>query len=580
MISKTVLTPTVGVDPRAALATSMHAAPGLYAVLLGSGISTAAGIPTGWQVVEDLIQKIATAEGVDPEDMGGTPEQWWSAQGHGQARYDTLLDALASTDAARQTILRNYFDPPPDQLGPVLPTSAHDALANLCAQGRVKLILTTNFDRLTERALDSVGISPQVITSPSAVVGMIPLTQASMTVVKLHGDYASGGLRNTPEELASYPPEWRQLLAQVFDEFGLVVVGWSGEWDTGLRESLDNSPSRRYPCYWATYQDSVSEDAKRLIDHRQATIIPTLGANEFLGDLVERIARLDHIAARRTRPTALRSYYYAPEQNSSPQGWSTLPLLQLRAVATVTPATVDTCGIFRPEQREALLIGLQGATVTRRLRDLSAAAAISATATAATPAPIDSWVITPDAHQSIDHCSYRLGGDASAGVSALVTVALPGFGRPGGSVVIKLDVAVSLASVLSLVDAARIMADGLVLTTSVITEALADVLPADSDVTHGELHLLAAPRPGTTADPSNEPNDLRQRLDLTSLGERGQVHPPHFGFAAHLPGPLTERQALELTIEAIDYMSLAAGWLDPRPGVALLREALGPVEVE
>lgn len=43
----TLLTPTLGVDPRVALATSMHAAPGVYAVLVGSGMSSAAGILTG-----------------------------------------------------------------------------------------------------------------------------------------------------------------------------------------------------------------------------------------------------------------------------------------------------------------------------------------------------------------------------------------------------------------------------------------------------------------------------------------------------------------------------------------------------
>ena len=37
------------------------------------------------------------------------------------------------------------------------------ALASLCAQGRIRLILTTNFDRLIERALDARGITAQVI---------------------------------------------------------------------------------------------------------------------------------------------------------------------------------------------------------------------------------------------------------------------------------------------------------------------------------------------------------------------------------------------------------------------------------
>src|SRR5262245_34663026 len=139
-----VPSPTIGVDGRVAIATAIHASPGVYAVLVGSGMSSAAGIPTGWQVVQDLIRKIAVVEGVSTDDLGNTPESWWEQQRRSEPRYDTLLQALASTDAARQALLRGYFDPQPNQGGPIRPTQGHHALATLCASGRVRLILTTN----------------------------------------------------------------------------------------------------------------------------------------------------------------------------------------------------------------------------------------------------------------------------------------------------------------------------------------------------------------------------------------------------------------------------------------------------
>src|SRR5690348_16272880 len=87
--------PTDGVDPRVSLATAVHAGRGVYAVLAGSGLSTSAGVKTGWQVVQDLIRKVAAAEGVDPEDLGDEPDKWWSRSGRPEPRYDTLLEALA-----------------------------------------------------------------------------------------------------------------------------------------------------------------------------------------------------------------------------------------------------------------------------------------------------------------------------------------------------------------------------------------------------------------------------------------------------------------------------------------------------
>src|SRR5665213_1909351 len=301
------------VDGRSALAVSMHALPGVYAVLVGSGMSTAAGIPTGWQVVQDLVRRVTTSEGVSAEELGDSPEEWWAAQGRAEPRYDTLLAAVASTDSARQQLLRGYFDPlPPER--PIQPTAAHMALASLCAVGRVRLILTTNFDRLIERALDAVGITPQVVARTEVIAGMTPLPHAPVTVLKLHGDYAMPGLRNSPDELSAYPPEMDALLDRVFDEWGLLVVGWSATYDIALGNAIARAPSRRYPTFWTSHEGLLTEEARRLVDLRQARVLDTRGADEFLPDLVERLDRLDELARRRVRPRTLRTYSFMPDQ--------------------------------------------------------------------------------------------------------------------------------------------------------------------------------------------------------------------------------------------------------------------------
>ena len=107
-----VAPPGPGLDPTLALALGVVASPGVYALLLGSGTSTAAGIPTGWGVVSDLIRKVATLQG-DQEARAAEadPEGWWASQGHGELRYDTLLEALAPSVAARRDLLHDYFEP-------------------------------------------------------------------------------------------------------------------------------------------------------------------------------------------------------------------------------------------------------------------------------------------------------------------------------------------------------------------------------------------------------------------------------------------------------------------------------------
>ena len=49
------------IDPVQSLAFSIQSNPGVYALLLGSGVSRPASIPTGWEIVFDLIGKLASA---------------------------------------------------------------------------------------------------------------------------------------------------------------------------------------------------------------------------------------------------------------------------------------------------------------------------------------------------------------------------------------------------------------------------------------------------------------------------------------------------------------------------------------
>lgn len=279
----------------------MHAQPGVYAVLLGSGVSTGAGVPTGWGVVKTLVRRAAAAASPDEEGSlrlaEDDPEAWWEEHGEGPLGYATLLEALGRTPAARQGLLADFFEPTDEdrEAGIKVPSRAHHAVAQLVKKGLVRVILTTNFDRLMEQALEAAGVSPQVVSRPEAVNGMAPLVHARATVIKLHGDYKDLGTRNTPEELSTYPEQWTTLLAQVFDEYGLVISGWSADWDTALVGALDASASRRYPLYWDS-RSSKGETAQRLLANRQGLVLPSAGADELFGGLVESIEALDRLA--------------------------------------------------------------------------------------------------------------------------------------------------------------------------------------------------------------------------------------------------------------------------------------------
>ena len=291
------------IDPIQSLAFSMQANPGVYALLLGSGVSRSAEIPTGWEIVNDLLGKLAASQGQSSEtDL----VQWYIDQYREGPDYSNLLDGLAKTQSERQQLLRPYFEPTDEQRegGLKQPTAAHRAIAQLAAQGYVKVIVTTNFDQLIERALEDAGVTPTVLSSPDHVKGALPLVHQKCCVIKLHGDYRDTRIRNSPDELSAYPKEFNDLLDRVLDEFGLVVCGWSAEWDEALRKALLRAKSRRFTTYWAL-RGEAGDSAQQVIRHRGAQAIPITGADEFFTSIQETVQSIEEYS--RTYPLSIEA---------------------------------------------------------------------------------------------------------------------------------------------------------------------------------------------------------------------------------------------------------------------------------
>lgn len=283
------------IDPFVVLAASLHYDRGAYAVLAGSGMSTAAGIPTGWDLTKELAGLEARhQDGAVPDDIGA----WWTANKTVPLGYSTVMEAIAPTLGQRQALLRSVIEPSADEIraGLKIPGPAHHALAELVTQGYIRVIVTTNFDRLIETALRDAGIEEQMLSGPGDLPGMIPLQHTACTVIKLHGDYQQANLVNTDAELAKYDPEWEGLLRRVLAEYGLVTVGWSGQSDTALRQEIVAAAGRRYGCFLGIRGTLIAE-LEELAAEGKATVVPVTSADEFFDKLAGTLTEV----ARRPR---------------------------------------------------------------------------------------------------------------------------------------------------------------------------------------------------------------------------------------------------------------------------------------
>lgn len=303
------------IDPMTTLAFSIFSQKGRYALLIGSGVSRAAGILTGYEITLDLIRQVALANNDNYEEDA---KKWYREKFKKEPDYSDILSILGKTRPGQiKNILRPYFEPNEDDKakGLKIPTQAHKSIAELVREGFIKVIITTNFDKLIENAITEAIKPPFVIKTSNDISGMEPLEHLQETdsiVIKVNGDYLDTRIKNTEEELKKYNPKLKKLIKDIFEKYGIIMCGWSGEYDIALIDILTSAENRRYSTYF-TYRSPLKPVVQDLINNRQAETIQIESADTFFQGIADRVLALKssmaiHPASKQIAVDRLKRY--------------------------------------------------------------------------------------------------------------------------------------------------------------------------------------------------------------------------------------------------------------------------------
>ncbi len=242
--------------------------PASYAWLLGAGASATAGIPTGYQMIQEFRTKLfANESGISLREVDASDPVWQARvdQHHERqgklppkddpSEYARAFEALYPTIEDRRLYIER-------QVSKGTPSLGHKVLGALLASRKSPCIFTTNFDSLVE---DSATVAGQLLSpAERSKVTLAALDNAARAitclrdngwplVVKLHGDYQSVELKNTDDELQSQDASLRLALTESLRRFGLIIAGYSGRDDSVMKALRDvlHEP-HRYPggIYW------------------------------------------------------------------------------------------------------------------------------------------------------------------------------------------------------------------------------------------------------------------------------------------------------------------------------------------
>ena len=295
--------------------------------LLGAGASRLAGIKTAGDMILDFKQEIyRSSKKLPPSALADTGNPIV------RQKIQTYFDNLGTfpSEGASDEYAK-YFEatfPHPKDRRSYLdrlirvgkPTFGHHAIALLMREGLCRIIWTTNFDRTIEDATallnDGTGFLTVAELGEPAKLARAMSDGRFPIYGKLHGDYHSDALKNTPGELRAQDEEMRQALLDACQSNGLAVVGYSGR-DLSVMATLTEALNggRGFPngLFWFKRSEENPYDAViNLIETAQklgvdAHLIENEAFDELMSDIVrhlpETASKLDMI--RTVRPPRL-----------------------------------------------------------------------------------------------------------------------------------------------------------------------------------------------------------------------------------------------------------------------------------
>ena len=231
---------------------------------LGAGASAGAGVPTARHLYWDFKRTIycteqrisvrTCADLSDPTLRARIQQYFDSRDGYppqdSPDEYAFYFEAAYPNQADRRKVLDVH-------ISAARPSYGHLALGSLMKVGKVRVVWTTNFDRTIEDAAAQVfggTANLSIATLDSAAVALNALNESRWPILgKLHGDFQSRRLKNTPEELRTQDVLLREALVQSCQRNGLAVIGYSGRDDSimqALCTALDSGNPFPAGMFW------------------------------------------------------------------------------------------------------------------------------------------------------------------------------------------------------------------------------------------------------------------------------------------------------------------------------------------
>lgn len=251
-----------------------------YALFLGAGASVTSGIKPTSKMIEAWRQAVY-ANNKGGEDFSDWLEKqdWYEADDE----YSRLFEMVYDQPSQRRVYIEKCVKD-------AKPSWGYAYLSGLIGNGIFNVVFTTNFDDLVNEACFAFtnDLRPMVCAHDSAV-SSVRLMSERPKVLKLHGDFLYDSIKNTSSELQSLETNMRDKFAEFAKQYGLVVMGYSGN-DQSVMDLLDvlvrSNNFFRNGIYWCLRKDSKpGRRLRQLLRNDRVFWVEVDGFDEMMAEI-------------------------------------------------------------------------------------------------------------------------------------------------------------------------------------------------------------------------------------------------------------------------------------------------------
>jgi len=236
-----------------------------YCFILGAGASKASGIKTGTEMASKWLEEI------EKNETKTTFQEWIEEneidKNDPGSYYSKIYERRFRLDPASGFFTLQY------EMEKAIPSPGYYYLAEIIDSTQNKLVITTNFDSLTEDSLYIYKNKNALVITHESLAKYIDALSNRPTVIKLHRDLLLQP-KSGEADVSTLSEEWKNSLQKIMDIYVPIVIGYGGN-DGSLMGFLENNTSKDKIIYWCYRRDNpVNERIKKLLEEYRGFLIP------------------------------------------------------------------------------------------------------------------------------------------------------------------------------------------------------------------------------------------------------------------------------------------------------------------